>query len=38
MMKKIFSKENARDLILNLIGTAILAFGLYHVHSFADVT
>ena len=38
MLKKIFSKENVRDLILILFGTAILAFGLYHIHSFADVT
>ena len=27
-----------RKCLLNLVGSAILAFGLYHIHSFAGVT
>ncbi len=33
-----FLKENRRDFLLIVIGAAILSFGLYQIHSFADVT
>ena len=37
-MKKIKTIVSWQFLILTLLGSAILAYGLYHVHSFADVT
>jgi len=37
-MKKLLSGLTAKNIALNLIGSAILAFGLFNVHSFADVT
>ncbi len=37
-MKKIHSILNLRFCILTLIGSAILSYGLYHIHSFANVT
>lgn len=37
-MKKIKTIISWQFLILTLLGSAILAYGLYHVHSFADVT
>ena len=37
-MKKLFSGLTAKNIALNLIGSAILAFGLFNVHSFSGVT
>lgn len=37
-MKKGFLKLDPKKCILSLVGSAILAFGLYNVHSFAGVT
>ena len=37
-MKKLFSGITAKNIALNLVGSAILAFGLFNVHSFSNVT
>ena len=37
-MKKFLPKLNLKNCIMALIGSAILAFGLYNIHSFAAVT
>lgn len=37
-MKKLFSGITAKNIALNLAGCAILAFGLFNVHSFSQVT
>lgn len=37
-MKKYFVKINIKEIITLLLGSAILAFGLYHVHSQSNVT
>lgn len=37
-MRKLFSGLTAKNIALNLIGSAILAFGLFNVHSFSNVT
>ena len=37
-MRKLFSGLTAKNIALNLIGSAILAFGLFNVHSFSSVT
>ena len=37
-MKKLFSGLTAKNIALNLIGSAILAFGLFNIHSFSGVT
>ena len=37
-MKKLFSGLTAKNIALNLVGSAILAFGLFNVHSFSNVT
>ena len=33
-----FSRIKARNVAFSLLGSAILAFGLYHIHSFSGVT
>ena len=33
-----FSRVKARNVAFSLLGSAILAFGLYHIHSFSGVT
>lgn len=37
-MKKFLDKDNLIKIIILLLGSAILSFGLYNVHSFAGVT
>ena len=37
-MRKLFSGLTAKNIALNLVGSAILAFGLFNVHSFSSVT
>ncbi len=37
-MKKLFKDIKLKNCILSLFGSAILAFGLYNIHSFAGVT
>lgn len=37
-VKKYFTKSYVKDVLKLLLGSAILAFGLYHVHSQSDVT
>ena len=37
-MKKLFSGITAKNTLLNLVGSTILAFGLFNVHSFSEVT
>lgn len=37
-IKKYFTKSYVKDVLKLLLGSAILAFGLYHVHSQSDVT
>ena len=38
MLNARLSKENRKGFFCILIGTAVLSFGLYNIHSFADVT
>lgn len=35
---EVIRDRRGRDILLVLLGSAILAFGLYHVHSYADIT
>ena len=35
---KLFSRIKAKNVAVSLLGSAILAFGLYHIHSFSGVT
>ena len=37
-MRKLFYGLTAKNIALNLVGSAILAFGLFNVHSFSSVT
>lgn len=37
-MKKLFSVLRVRDILLDLLGSAILAFGLYNIHALSGVT
>lgn len=37
-IKKYIAKKYIRELLIMMIGSAVLAFGLYHVHSQSDIT